>query len=410
MKGSTPIRIEFNRLIWCADTMLILDWLKQRKTSGDIAGWVLFVIALAWAGFRCTRSLQILLGESHDLYTYYSLWYVMGHREMADIALRQSLYLPHTWVFLTPFFVFGWPVARVLMLLVNLGCVGFLWWRLSALAELHGLRKALLLAFSLAWLSTGLVVGLGNLALVCVAAVVAGFPYRSASNHVLLAFSAMKQSLVFPVYLQLLLRKPKALMVPFGIFAVSGMAALIWARLTPLEAVAMARGALAAVGSWTQYDHTCLRRILILFTSNPLAISLLNWAIWFTLFGACLRFLRDPLTQLAALMLLSLLPMYHNIYDMVAALPVLAVFLRRSRIVLPALLTLGLSSNWASFLVQILPAPLRRFAQALDSAYYPLLILACLAVLFYSERDANPTERASGIGESGEDASTEATA
>ena len=69
--------------------MFISTWLKQRKPSGDIAGWVLFFIALAWAGFRLTRSLQILFAESHDLYTYYSLWYVMCHREMADIALRQ---------------------------------------------------------------------------------------------------------------------------------------------------------------------------------------------------------------------------------------------------------------------------------------------------------------------------------
>ena len=387
--------------------MYILAWLKRRRTSDDLAGQVLFVVAVVWAGFRLARSLQILFAESHDLYTYYSLWYVMGHWEMADIALRQSLYLPHTWVFLTPFFVFGWPVARVVMLVANLGCVGFLWWRLSALAELRGVRKALLLVFSLAWLSTGLVIGLGNLALVCVTAVVAGFPYRTASNHVLLAFSAMKQTLVFPVYLQLLLRKPKALIIPFGIFAVSGVVALIWARLTPLEAIAMARGAVAAVGSWTQYDHTCLRRIIVLFTSNPLAISLLNWAIWFALFGACLRFLRDPLSQLAALMLLSLLPMYHNIYDMVAALPVLAVFLRHSGMALPALLTLGLSINVAAALARILPGSLRDAAQALESAYYPLLILACLAALFYLERGSRcgesaqggPAERESACGE-----------
>jgi hypothetical protein len=178
--------------------MFISAWLKQRKSSGDFAGWALLVITLVWAGFRFVRSLQILFAGSHDLYTYYSLWYVMCHREMADIALRQSLYLPHTWLFLTPLFVFGWPVARILVLLLNLGCVGFLWWRLSALANLRGVRKALLLAFSLAWLSTGLVIGLGNLALVCVAAVVAAYPFQSAPNHVFLAFSAMKQTLGFP--------------------------------------------------------------------------------------------------------------------------------------------------------------------------------------------------------------------
>jgi hypothetical protein len=373
--------------------MFISAWLKQRKTSGDIAGWALLVVALAWAGFRFARSLQLLFAGSHDLYTYYSLWYVMCHREMADIALRQSLYLPHTWFFLTPLFAFGWPVARALVLVLNLGCVGFLWWRLSALADLRGVRKALLLAFSLAWLSTGLVIGLGNLALVCVAAVVAAFPYQSPPNQIFLAFSAMKQTLVFPVYLLMVIRRPRALIIPFSIFAVSGVAALIWARLMPLEAVAMARSSLAAVGSWTQFDHTCLRRILVLFTSNPLWISLLNWAIWFGLFGASLRFLRDPLSQLAALMLLSLLPVYHNTYDMVAALPVLAVFLRRSGMVLPALLTLGLSINLAASLTRILPGSLKGAAQALESAYYPLLILACLAALFYLERGVNSGEQ-----------------
>jgi hypothetical protein len=385
--------------------MFISAWLKQRKSSRDCAGWTLLVIALVWAGFRLVRSLQILFAGSHDLYTYYSLWYVMCHREMADIALRQSLYLPHTWVFLTPLFVFGWPVARILVLLLNLGCVGFLWWRLSALANLRGVRKALLLVFSLAWLSTGLVIGLGNLALVCVAAVVAAYPFQSSPNHVFLAFSAMKQTLVFPVFLQLLLRKPKALIIPFGIFAVSGVVALIWVRLTPLEAITMARDALSAVGSWTQFDHTCLRRILVLFTSNPLWIGLLNWIIWFALFGASLRFLRDPLSQLAALMLLSLLPVYHNIYDMVAAFPVLAVFLRRSGMLLPTLLTLGLSSNLAGSLARLLPGPLKAVCQSIEGAYYPLLILACLAVLFYLERDIALGGKADGMGEVGENAS-----
>src|SRR5262245_27388163 len=79
----------------------------------------LLVLTSVWAAYRIARSLNILFAESHDLFTYYSLWYVMGHRDLADIALRQSLYLPHTWLFLTPFFLFGWLPAKVLMLGCN---------------------------------------------------------------------------------------------------------------------------------------------------------------------------------------------------------------------------------------------------------------------------------------------------
>jgi hypothetical protein len=358
---------------------------RHSKASRDVVGWLFFLILLCWAVLRIARSIQILFADSHDLYTYYSLWYVLCHRELADIALRQSLYLPHTWVFLTPFFVFGWPVARVLMLVVNLGAVVFLWWRLSVLAGLSGVRKALLLVMASALLGTGLVIGLGNLALVCVAAAVAAYPFQSSRDSVFLAFSAMKQTMVFPVYLHLLIRKPKALIIPSIIFAVAGVAALIWARLTPIEAIAMARGAVGAVGSWTQYDHTCLRRILVLFTSSPLVLGLLNWIIWFALFACCLRFLREGLSLLAALMLLSLLPLYHNIYDMVAAIPALAVLLRRANLLPAVVLTVSLSTNLAAGVVRISPAFLKSAAHSLETAYYPVIILLSLGALFYFE-------------------------
>ncbi len=368
-----------------------------------LLAWCFFAVATLWAVFRLVRSMQILFGESHDLFTYYSLWYVLGHREMADIGLRQSLYLPHTWLFLTPFFVFGWPAARLLVLALNLGAVGFLWWRLSSLAGLRGVRKALLLACMMAFLGTGLVIGLGNLALVCVAAVVAAYPYQTQGKGIMLALSAMKQSLVFPVYLQLLLRKPKSLIIPFAIFAVAGVGSLIWARLTPFEAVAMARGALGAVGSWTQYDHTCLRRILVLFTSNALVISLLNWIIWFSLFACCLRFLRDGLTLLAALMLLSLLPMYHNIYDMVAAIPALAVLLRQLNLFPAVALTVSLSTNLAAGASRISTGSLKTALQAFETAYYPVVILLCLGALFYYELHG----RTEGLQESGSGSKSE---
>ena len=77
------------------------------------------------------------------------------------------------------------------------------------------MRRWLLLVFLWDWLCTGLVIGLGNLALVCVAAALAAYPFSSASNSMFLTLSAMKQTLVFPLYFRLLLKRPKMLIVPW---------------------------------------------------------------------------------------------------------------------------------------------------------------------------------------------------
>ena len=145
----------------------------------------------------------------------------------------------------------------------------------------------------------------------------------------------------------------------------------------------MARTAMASVSSWTQFDHTCLRRILVLFTSNAAVISVLNWTVWFGLFSASWKLLRDPLSQFAALLLLSLLPMYHNTYDMVAALPALAVFLRYSGILPAVLLTLGLATNPAAALARLNPGGHETYLARVLDAYYPLLILVILAGIYY---------------------------
>jgi hypothetical protein len=340
----------------------------------------------------------ILFGTSHDLYTYYTIWFVLLHREFADLALSGALYLPHTWVIVTPIFMWGWPAARILMLLLNVGAVIFIWRRLRALAGLKDLRGALLLTFFCSWLSTGLVVGLGNLVLVCVAAMIAAFPFASKTNGVFLALSAMKQTIVFPVYFRLLFQKPKMYLLPTLIFGVCGVAALVWARLTPLEAIKMARESVHSVSGWTQADHTCLRRLISPFIQSAGVLAAINWLGWFGLFGLTVKFIKEPLAQLAALMLLSLLPIYHNIYDMVVAAPALAVFLKRAPIGWSVIMTAVLAANPLPLLQRLLPAGFpQRFVGYFDFGYYPIAILCMLAGLFYLEvcqpvNSASPTE------------------
>ena len=120
------------------------------------------------------------------------------------------------------------------------------------------------------------------------------------------------------------------------------------------------------------------------------------WVIWFGLFGITARWIKDPLTQLAALLLLTLLPMYHNHYDMIVAVPAMAVFMKRCHLVWPTLMTVSLA--WTPFrqLGKILPAgPLRETALALESPYLPVLILIFLGGLLYLEiRAPNKVEAA----------------
>ena len=366
--------------------MTLLAWLRRPDQRAQLPARLLLGVAILWAFFRTARSLGMLFGESHDLDIYYSLWFLLRHRDYADIALSQALYLPHTWLVLTPLFLLGWPAARMVMLLLNVASVFYLWWRLSQLAGLAGIRRWLLLVFFWDWLGTGLILGLGNLALVCVAAAVAAYPFASPANSVFLTLAAMKQSLVFPLYLHLLFKRPKVLILPLAVFALGGVAALFWSRLSLAEGLKLAKASMDTANAWTLYDFTCMRRLLVPFIHSSLALSVVMWLVWFGLFGLCALAIKDPLSQLAALLLLSLLPMYHQKYDLVAAVPALAVCLQRCSLMWPTLITAALATDLGASFSRFLPiGPLRTTGHTVELAYYPLLTLVLLGGLIYVE-------------------------
>jgi hypothetical protein len=324
--------------------------------------------------------------STHDLYSYYSIWFVLGHRDCADIALRESLYLPHTWLFFTPIFILGWQAGRILMFLLNVAAVFYIWWRLAELTQLQGIRRWLLLAFFWCWAAPGNVIGLGNIALICLAAVLAAYPFSSSSSGIWLAISAMKQSLVFPLYFYLLIKRSRALIIPFATFGLCGLAALWWARLSFSDGLNLLKYWVEHVSTWTAIDHTCLRRLLVLFISNKIVVAVVMWIIWFAIFGVTARWIKDPLVQLAAFLLLALLPTYHYAYDMVLALPTLALLMKRSHLVWPTLMTISLSVGFHN-LSRIVPAGhWRTLAEGVNQAYLPSLILLFLGGLIWMER------------------------
>src|SRR3974377_1831122 len=99
--------------------MTINAWLRQPEKRAQLPALVLLAVAFPWGCFHIVPLLQIHSAAdnftpTHDLYSYYSIWFVFWHRDCADIALRESLYLPITWVAMTPLFIFGWPTARML--------------------------------------------------------------------------------------------------------------------------------------------------------------------------------------------------------------------------------------------------------------------------------------------------------
>ncbi len=120
-------------------------------------------------------------------------------------------------------------------------------------------------------------------------------------------------------------------------------------------------------------------------------MSVLKWVIWFALFGITARWIKDPVAQLAAWLLLALLPVYHYGYDMIVAVAALAVFLKRCHLVWPTLMTFSLS--WGAFgkLGPLMPAgPLRTLCERLNEVYYPLLILIFLGGLLWLETRRQP--------------------
>jgi hypothetical protein len=377
--------------------MMVPGWLRLRDKRAQLPAVVLLGVAILWGLFRTARSVTMLFDLSHDLNIYYSLWFLLCHRDYADVALSQALYLPHTWLVLTPLFLLGWPGARLVLVLANVGCVFYIWWRLSELAELRGLRRGLLLIFLWDWLCTGLVIGLGNLALVCVAAALAAYPFTSRTNSVFLTLSAMKQTLVFPIYFRVLLQRPKVLILPLVVITVCGLGVMIWARQGFADVLAMAHGSLNTVQAWTMYDLTSLRRLLNPVLGNGAALSVVVWVVWFGLYFVTMRRVKEPLAQMAALLLLSLLPVYHQEYDLVAAAPALALFLRRGSLAWPVLMTLLLAVNPASAPTRVLPAGLVRHAvDALIYAYNPLLVLGFLGAVVWVDRETARETRETG--------------
>jgi hypothetical protein len=264
--------------------MTIARWPRDPSNRAQVPAFGLLVVALAWGLFRTAHVLRIHSTSlspppTHDLYTYYSIWYVLSFRDCADIALRESLYLPHTWLAFTPLFILGWPTAQVLMFLLNTAAVLYIWWRLSQLTGLAGVRRWLLLASFLGWSATGNVIGLGNLALICLAAAVAAYPLDSSRSGIFLMFAAMKPSLVFPLYLQLLFKRPRTLIIPFATFAVCGLAALWWARMGFLEGLKLPMYWYASSNTWKTLDYAAIRRLLELFITNQTAVAVLKWVI-----------------------------------------------------------------------------------------------------------------------------------
>jgi hypothetical protein len=383
--------------------MTITGRLPQPARRGQFLALLLLAITAGWALFHTAHILLIhssrhTICPTHDLYSYYSVWFVLGHRECADFAVRESLYFPHTWLVFTPLFMWGWPIARALMFLINVAAVLYSWWRLSNLGGLQGLRRWLLLTFFLGWSGTGNVIGLGNLALVSLATMLAAYPFSSAKSGVWLTVACMKQSLVFPLFLHLLLKRSKALIVPILAIGLGGLAVLWWAHMSIADGFRLPRYWVATTSTWTDIDHTGLRRVMALFISNASVVGLGVWAIWFALFGVTVWWIKDPLSQFAALLLLCLLPTYHYAYDMVVAAPALAVFMKRCRLVWPTVMTFFLSVTLFGQLSRHLPAgPLRTLCEKLDYAYYPIIILVAFAGLLWLEarrqRDARDSAR-----------------
>ena len=136
----------------------------------------------------------------------------------------------------------------------------------------------------------------------------------------------------------------------------------------------------------SERDSVKLRRLLAVFISDKLTVAVSMWVIWFALFGITVRWIKEPIVQLAALFLLALLPTYHYSYDMIMAVPSLALFLKRYHQVWPTLMTAALSISPQN-LGRLMPSgPWRTVVDSAEQAYLPFLILLFLGGLIWMER------------------------
>lgn len=360
-----------------------------RHPKGGRAGrfWLTAVAVVAtgsmgWGVFRAVTS-------SNDLLTRYQEWSrLLG--SLGTMGGWDQPYHPVLYLLLTLVFAYGFDVAKLLFLALNLACLGYSWRRLSDLLALEPPQRGWLLAMLGCWACVRVTIGSGQLGLICLATVLWAYPFQRGRDGIRLSLGVIKHTLLFPVWVDLLLRRPR-LMLATAVVAVLPLGAA-W---------------LAGDGDWfTYWEGTRAATTRMLETwdggayigvflkpyfQSPWLMHAVIWAAWGLAFFALRRRIQDDVVWLAVLLLMSLWPVYHRAYDLVVAAPTLALFLKHRRTGWVALLAVAMAGGYERLeQLAFLQSPVLR---QLGAVYYPVLIALLVAALTRLDPAGEPGHR-----------------
>ena len=348
-----------------------------------------------YAIFRTVFSIYSLARDAifgHDLYVQYEPWLLLIHRNTAAEALQTLTYLPHTWILLTPLYALGWHAAEAIWFVINFLLHIYIWHTLSVLTGLRRDQRLLFLALYFSFVSVGVSIALGNPVTACMAATVAAYASANAGRSgIFFALASIKHSIIYPVYLKLVLQRSVTKILPSILFiGLSLLAVMWWAHIGPMDLLSGLRAGTAQVNFWMHENQSiCLVPLLQKLLPASL-VQIVTWTLWLALFAISLAFIKDRIAQLAALLLIGLLPMHHRSYDLIVATPLIALLIRQNNLLDPCLVTLTLCGLWDTLCNHFQHH--HPFVAACNEVYYPLLILILFLITFLVGRRPQPTQ------------------
>lgn len=325
--------------------------------------------SLSWGVYRALTS-------SNDLMTRLREWhYLIDH--WGELAGWRAPYWPLTYGMLTPLVWLPTWGARIVFLGINLGCLWYVWRRVSAMFELGERERWLWLALFGSWACVRVTLGSGQLGLICLAVVLWAFPFRRSGDAVRLGLSVVKHTLAYPIWLWLLWRRPRQLW------------ATAFAAVVPFLAVLMFNP--VPVNQFMQTTARATEKMVMQWEGGTSLLSAvrLTWpewrgwhlviaGLWVVMLVGLVRRVRDERVLLSALLLMSLWPFYHRPYDFVVAGPFLAVLVARHQWAWALALTV-VALGWYERLDSLQFGHLA-WLRVLAGWYYPVIILGCLGL------------------------------
>jgi hypothetical protein len=355
------------------DARVVVSERALRTKTGQRGIWLVIGVAAVYAAVQISRGVYVALTGSNDFHATYEFWKtLLGHQ------LPDAPYLPLTYVCLTPFFCFGFPVGKCLMLAFNIALVLFIWRRVVAMWELTGMQQLLFLVLFGDWCCVRVTLGHGQTPLLVLALILLALPIGS-KRDVPLGLSSMKQTLIFPLYLAMLFRNPRRLIIPALMVFVSVALVMIWTKLDPKTYIQLtAEHSSERVRGTGDTDLSVALRTTL---GNSRAAALIVWLLWLCLFCYIQRTQSDERLLLVSWLIMSLWPLYHRFYDLVVLAPALGLLLKRAPLAYPLALTLSLGGLYehltkhgcygSTWLAHVM------------TYYYPVVLFALLGVVTY---------------------------